>query len=170
MTTKKLHISEEPHSNDLESLGSIFVPIVKEIMNSEDFIEADILLNWYDVVGQELGRVIRPIKIKYDKKENQRVLYVEVPVGGYALEIQHREKYILEKINAYFGYSAIQKLNKSQNPNMRPLRTPQKAKEEKKKKKEEKYVEEIADGIKDEKLKEILIKLGKSVVLSNREK
>lgn len=170
MTTKKLHISEEPHSNDLESLGSIFVPIVKEIMNSEDFIEADILLNWYDVVGQELGRVIRPLKIKYDKKESQRVLYVEVPVGGYALEIQHREKYILEKINAYFGYSAIQKLNISQNLNMRPQLPPKKEKEEILTEKEEKYVEEIADGIKDEKLKEILIKLGKSVVLSNREK
>ncbi len=170
MTTKKLHISEEPHSNDLESLGSIFVPIVKEIMNSEDFIEADILLNWYDVVGQELGRVIRPLKIKYDKKESLRVLYIEVPAGGYALEIQHREKYIIEKINAYFGYSAIQKLNISQNLNMRP-KMPQKIEKEAiLTEKEEKYVEEITDGIKDEKLKKILIKLGKSVVLSNREK
>ena len=33
---------------------------------------------------------------------------------------------------------------------------------------EEKYLNELADGIKDEKLKEILTKLGKSVVLSNR--
>ena len=35
---------------------------------------------------------------------------------------------------------------------------------------EKRYLEELSNDIKDEKLKEILIKLGENVILSNKEK
>lgn len=167
----QIHISEEPHCKDLESLGSIFVPLVKDIMSAEDFVEADILLNWRDIVGQEISSFAYPLKVKYNHKENVRTLYIEVPVGGFALEMQHREEYLLEKLNAYFGYKAVHKINISQNIQLRPqIKSIKKVdKEIKLNEFEKKYVESIVDGIKDDKLKEILTKLGESVVLSNRE-
>lgn len=61
-------------------------------------------------------------------------------------------------------------MNVSQNIKMRPRVFARKKAEPEIKlsQNEEKYLNELADGIKDEKLKEILTKLGKSVVLSNR--
>ena len=170
MKKVQIHISEEPHCKELESLGSIFVPLVKDIMSAEDFVEADILLNWRDIVGQEIASFAYPIKVKYNHRENIRILYIEVPVGGFALEMQHKEEYLLEKLNAYFGYKAVHKVNISQNIQLKPQIKPiKKEKEEiKLNDDEKKYMDEVVGDIKDEKLKEILTKLGESVIISNR--
>lgn len=155
----------------MESLGNIFVPIMKGVLSAEDFVEADILLRWLDVVGEEIASFCNPLKTRFNPKENIRTLYVEVPVGGFALELRHRENYILEKINAYFGYKAIHKLNIAQNMNMsvRSIRTKKEEKIEKPlEETEKKYLSELISGINDEKLREILTKLGKSVILSNK--
>lgn len=170
MKKVQIHISEEPHCKELESLGSIFVPLVKDIMSAEDFVEADILLNWRDIVGLEMASFAYPIKVKYNHRENIRTLYIEVPVGGFALEMQHKEGYLLEKLNAYFGYKAVHKINISQNIKLKPQIKPvKKAQEEITLNEEEKkYMEDVVADIKDEKLKEILTKLGKSVIVSNR--
>ncbi len=170
MKKVQIHISEEPHCKELESLGSIFIPLVKDIMSAEDFVEADILLNWRDIVGQEMSSYAYPIKVKYDHRKNFRTLYIEVPVGGFALELQHKENYLLEKLNAYFGYKAVHKINISQNIQLKPqIKPEEKTKEEiKLNEDEKKYMNEIIADIKDDKLKEILIKLGESVIISNR--
>ena len=114
----KLHISDEPHCRELESLGSIFVPLVRGLMSAEDFVEADIMLNWADIAGEELRHLFTAESALNPRTVS--VLFVEVPAGGFALEMQHREGYILEKINAYFGYKAVHRLNVSQNIKMRP--------------------------------------------------
>ena len=91
MAIKKINISisEERHCNEFESLGSIFRPIIKDALSSDDLIEVDIMLNWVDVVGESIAAYSRPLKAVYDNKINQRILNIDVPVGGFALEIQH---------------------------------------------------------------------------------
>lgn len=168
---KKIHISPERHSRDLESLGNVFIPIMKGVMSTEDFIEADVIMHWIDIVGEELAGFCNPLKTRFDIKDNTRTLYLEVPMGGFALELRHREDYILEKVNAYFGYKAVHKLNINQNANMRLRKFINK--ECKKEEREldaleKKYLSELTAEIKDEKLREILTKLGKSVILSNK--
>lgn len=167
----KIHISEEPHCRELESLGSIFIPLAKGVLSTKDLIEADIILRWTDIVGEKTASFCRPVKARFNLQSGERVLHVEVPVGGFALELQHREKFMLDKINAYFGYRAIHKLNVSQNVNMQIKGAVQKAKvkEETLSEEEKQYLDELTADIKDNKLKEILTKLGKSVILSNRE-
>lgn len=171
MASKKvnINISEERHCNELESLGSIFRPIIKDALSSDDLVEVDIMLNWVDIVGENISAYSRPIKATYDNKINQRLLYIDVPVGGFALEIQHKEQYILDKINSYFGYQSIHKLKVNQNINMKPsfmksVTTNKKQRELSES--EKKYLDELTDGIEDEKIKEILIKIGKDVILS----
>ena len=66
---------------------------------------------------------------------------------------------------------AIHKINISQNIRLKPrvAQTKSGNEEIKLNEKEKKYIDDIVEGIKDDKLKEILTKLGKSVILSNRE-
>jgi hypothetical protein len=174
MAAKKINIniSEERHCNEFESLGSIFKPIIKDALSSDDLIEVDIMLNWVDIVGDNISSYSRPIKATYDVKSNQRVLNLDVPVGGFALEIQHKEQYMLNKINSYFGYCAIHKIKVNQNINMKPTFVKSMANVKKSRElneSEKKYLEDLTNGIEDEKIKEILIKIGQDVILS-REK
>lgn len=172
MKKTKIHISEERHNCDLESLGNVFMPIVKGVLSAEDFVEADVILRWVEIVGETISSFCNPLKTRFNPKDNKRTLYVEVPAGGFALELRHKENYILEKINSYFGYKAIHQLNIAQNVNMKLRNKMLKNKEsveEKLSEDEQKYLSDLTNDIKDEKLREILIKLGKSVIVSNRE-
>ncbi len=167
----KLNISKEHHGNDLESLGNIFRPIVKDVISAEDMVEIDILLNWKYIIGEQIAAFCFPVKAKFNSRENIRTLFVEVPAGGYALELQHCEEIVLDKLNSYFGYKAVHKLNISQNIKRKPVTSfvQKNAKKEKKIKESEKqWLEIIVKDIKDERLKEILIKLGESIILSNQ--
>ena len=171
---KKCHIniSEERHSCDLESIGSIFMPIVKNAISSEDLISTDIMYKWQDIVGHEISCFCYPLRAKYNPKNNIRTLYVEVPIGGYAIEIQHKESYILNKINAYFGYQAIHKINVSQNANLQPVLVSgalNEVKEVELSKEDMNYLLDLTGEIKDEKLRENLIKIGKRIILIHKE-
>ena len=168
----RIHISEERHCKDLESLGSIFMPIVKNAMSAEDLIETDIMLKWRDIVGHAVACFCYPLKAKYNPKTNIRTLYVEVPIGGYAIEIQHKENYVLNKINAYFGYQAIHKINVSQNANLHPCLVSgalNEIKEAELSEEELRPLLDLTDEIKDEKLRENLIKIGKKIILIHKE-
>lgn len=172
MKKYRVRISEERHSRDLESIGSIFMPIMKGIMAAEDLIAVDIVLNWREIIGKEISSYSWPVTAKFNPRDNCRTLQINVPVGGFALEIQHKERYILDKINAYFGYQAVHKLKINQSINMTlKIMPPEKRprRDIKLPVADEAYLVEIASGIKDEKLREILIKLGKNVILSKKE-
>ena len=173
MKKNKMNFSEERHCKELESLGSVFMPIMKGVLDGNDFIEADIMLNWIDIIGWDIASFCYPIKAKFNPKTDERTLFLEVPVGGFALELQHREQYILDKINSYFGYKSFHKISISQNANIRLRIPPQKTKKDIRSNftdSEKKYLTDILDGINDDKLKEILTKLGENVISTNKEK
>ena len=172
MKKVKIHISDEPHCRELESLGSIFRPIMRDALSAESFVEADIILNWIDIIGIEIAKFCNPLKTKFDPVSNKRTLFVEVPSGGFALELRHRENYILDKINAYLGYRAVHQLNIAQNINIHIRSFATKTDAGTKRilnDEEQKYLEELVAEIKDEKLRENLIKLGTNVILSKKE-
>jgi hypothetical protein len=171
MKKYKINISDEPHCRDLESLGSIFVPLIKNVVESEDLIGIEIILHWQDIVGQEIYNFSIPKQTKFNPKTNKRTLYLDVPVGGFALELQHKENYMLNKINAYFGYNAVHKINITQNVNMTlQHQCLNRAKKEIKLSAEEnKYLEETLKDIKDEKLRKILTNIGKYVIADKKE-
>lgn len=172
MKKYKINISCEHHNRDLESLGSIFIPLVEESVSSEDLISVEITLHWEDIVGKDIYNFSTPKYAKFSPKTNKRTLYIDVPVGGFALELQHKENYILNKINAYFGYNAVHKLNISQDMNMLPKRAMSNSSTNKRRSltpDEEKYLQEILQEIKDEKLREILTNLGKTIMTDKKE-
>ena len=173
MKKYKINISKEPHRCDLENIGSVFVPLMKKALSSEELVCIDIIINWKEIVGDQLASFCRPIKTKFNPKDNQRTLFLEVPTGAFAVEVQHKESYIINKINAYFGYQTLHKINITQNMNMlqKPIVASEPISESIDITEEEKQVlSKITSEIKDEKLRKILTKLGKDVLLSKKEK
>ena len=49
--SKKAHIniSQDRHDKELESIGSIFMPMVKDMISAEDLVQSDVVFNWYDI-------------------------------------------------------------------------------------------------------------------------
>ena len=172
MNKKKIYINDERKTKGLSALSQAIQPFAKQLLGQKGFVEIDILTNWTNIVGEDLSAYSMPQKIDFKKGEkNNGVLNLLVPSGAFALEIQHREKIIIDKVNQYFGYNAVSKLKIIQNYDLSDT-LPQETATKKHKSlvtpEEEKYINEVSDEVTDPKLKEILIKLGKSIIDNNK--
>lgn len=161
MTKKKDIINHQHTSLGLTLFSNSIENMVKNLLGQNSFISYDILKNWADIVGQDLSAHCLPQKIdfKKDSRDNGTLLLL-VESGAFALEIGHQTPIILEKINTYFGYRAVDKIKMIQ-VDISFFNTQEKntADTEKKKlvnKNKESYIANITEGIEDEALKERL--------------
>ncbi len=129
------------------------------------FAQADILSNWLSIVGPNLADNSSPEKLSYsNKSNNDATLRVRV-APGWAPEFQHFEPLIIDRINSFFGYRAVAKLQLIQAPVSRPK--PKKIKDPAPLTKEQgHWIEEVTESITDEPLKKRLTAIAESLARS----
>ena len=111
----------------IEGSDGFLLPFAKQLLGSKGFVEIDILTGWSEIVGDELAEFCLPQKIVFPRgQKTGGTLYLYAASGAFALEITHRERFILEKINTRFGYQAVAKIKIVQNGGLaltRPIKT-----------------------------------------------
>lgn len=163
--------NDDRKNNGLYTLSQTINPFVKKMLGKKGFVEVDILTNWDNIVGQDLAEYSLPERIDFKTNQKQNgVLHLSVLSGAHALELKHKERIILDKINAYFGYGAVSGLKIMQNPeafNQQNLEV----KEDKVvvSQDEENYINNLTKGVTDPSLRETLVKLGKRIINENKE-
>ena len=83
---------------------------------------------WGEIVGEFFVNYSEPVKINliqssendFGDKVYDRYLHVNVSPSA-AIEFQHFQDKIIEKINSYFGYEAIKGIKIHENPDIRIL-------------------------------------------------
>jgi hypothetical protein len=85
--------------------------------------EAGVLTDWPSIVGQALAARCQPVKLTGGDRGHGGILHVHV-AGSAALELQHSEPQLLERINSYFGYPAVARLRLIRAPLALPRRVP----------------------------------------------
>ena len=159
-------------TTDLQSLSQTLLPLARNILGKNGFVETDIITCWQEIIGEQLAQYSFPQKIDFPRNQkNNGCLHLAVPSGAFAVEIKHREKYILEKINTYFGYNALASLKIIQNNelclNINDQKISKSFKEATLTSEEAESIKQASNEIKNENLKEILIKLGHSIYTDN---
>ena len=97
-------------------IGTLTRPVLKK----RGFAAADILLRWDQIVGHHLARYSCPEKLNFSRQNNRDASLKLRVAPGHAPEILHLEPQIIEKINAFFGYRAVGRLQLIQAPIKRP--------------------------------------------------
>ena len=170
MNKKKLYITDDRKNNGLSSISKTILPYAKEVLGKHGLVEIDILSNWENIAGSELSQYSIPQKITFKRDEkNNGTLHLAVPSGAFALEIKHKEKIIIEKINQYFGYNAVSSLKIIQNQDI-PLKEDKPVNNNKSlvSEEEEKYIHSISKPVKNANLRKALENLGRSVLQNNK--
>lgn len=170
---KEIEISDERKTFDLLPAAKTILPLVKKVLGQKGLVAIDLIQEWEQIVGEELAEFTIPWKIDFKKNErNNGVLSVYVPSGAFALELQHRESFILNKINMYFGYQAVSSLKIIQNSSFDVVKENKIGCERKQKAlvspQEENYIKELAEGVENSALKQKLEELGRSVFSENK--
>lgn len=166
-------ISEERRTHDLQSVAKMLRPLAKNLLGKNGFTEVDLLTNWQEIAGEEMASYTLPRQIKHKSGEKTGgVLVLEVPSGAFALELQHREKFLLAKINAYFGYQAVAQIRIIQNAELSFADTVaddvQGGQKTLVSEDEENYINSLSEGIENSDLQQKLISLGRCIVSNNK--
>ena len=88
-----------------------YVPkIAKAAFKKFGFSEPHILNYWPEIVGSKLAKFAEPVKVSRIRGNDEAAVLTIRVFGPAALEIQHREPQILQRINGYYGYRAVGRL------------------------------------------------------------
>lgn len=108
---------KEKRSYVTQALGNTITKLTRTTYGKRGFADGEILHRWSTIVGDLLAKASHPEKISYPTGKNgDGTLYLRVGNPGLALDIQHMEPIILDRINAHFGYRAISRLKMIQAP------------------------------------------------------
>ena len=145
-------------------LGQLVGKTIADALARQGFASTGVVTHWPEIVGPEIADHAEPMRMIWPRRVHEDdpdpatlVLRVEGPV---ALEIQHLSGVIIEKVNRFFGFRAVGRIQIRQAPL---------ARREKKKPPpapDPEVVARMAAGmgdIADEALRDALARLGASV-------
>src|SRR5260370_19083898 len=101
-------------------LAELVSVCVADVFARQGFTSCAIVTHWDDIVGPEIAAVAEPIRMQWirsrDPDEAPPATLVLRVGGPAALEIQHTGGVILERVNRYLGWRAVDRLALRQAP------------------------------------------------------
>jgi hypothetical protein len=154
----------KPGPISAKPLSLLLSDVFSDAYAKQGFAARELVTRWAEIAGADVARHSEPLKMQWPRPvEGQPqepatlILRVEGPA---ALEIQHKSDVILERVNRFFGWSAVGRLALRQAPLSRRDRPkaqrPPDAKE----------VETVAktlSAVEDEELRAALARLGAAI-------
>lgn len=99
--------SNKLFNQGLRPLQSLLPENLKKILKKDGFIHFEIIKNWKNIVSEKVFKDATPVKIK--KINNENILSLNVN-KNILIEIEYSRDQIIEKVNSYFGFNAINKI------------------------------------------------------------
>jgi hypothetical protein len=110
----------KPGRISAKPLSVLLSDVFSEAYAKQGFAARELVTRWAEIAGPEIARHSEPLKIQWPRPvEGQPqepatlVLRVEGPM---ALEIQHASDTLLQRVNRFFGWSAVGRLALRQGP------------------------------------------------------
>ncbi len=154
-------------------LADFLQTAIDPVVTRQGFGESGLILYWDDIAGERLAAMSQPVKMQWPARGRDRAadtgaapatLIIRVE-SGFALELQHQAPFIIERVNAYFGWRCVARIVLKQGPIVarppaRPAaRPPDKA--------AEMAAEQCVGPIEDEPLRHALTRLGARIFASS---
>lgn len=145
--------------------------ILKPLIGKKGFASFDLISSWGDIAGEELALGVRPEKITYPRGQQANgTLHVKAADGSFALLMEYKKQAVISRVNRMFGYQAVSKVKITQGAVFSKPVLPPVKKEAVLKQDEEDYIRQVANQIEDEELRAGLLRLGRHILLKEKEK
>lgn len=115
MTTKK-NIQKDNRRKKAFRINSLLPTEARRYARKMGFAQTEILSKWPTIVGENMANFTVPEQLRFPRgKRTGATLHISCD-AGWALELQHLEPLLLERINQFFGYGAVAKIAVRQAP------------------------------------------------------
>src|SRR5262245_60191703 len=162
MVAKRSQLNK-PGPVSAKPLSVLLKDVFSDTYAKQGFAARELVTRWADIAGADIARHSEPLKMQWPRPvEGQPqepatlILRVEGPA---ALEIQHSSDVILQRVNRFFGWSAVGRLALRQAPLSRRKPTRRSAPDPK-------SVAEVAktlSAVEDDELRDALARLGAAI-------
>jgi hypothetical protein len=110
MTKRKTGPDDVPRSCRARSAGDLVGDVGGQSFRRFGFVQSSIVSRWSEIVGERYAKVSSPESIRFPvgrKGGGALTLLVE---GAHAPLIQHLAPIIMERVNRFFGYEAVNRV------------------------------------------------------------
>ena len=155
-------VMDKKRASGLRAIGAESSRATGAIRRKRGFFEASVFTDWPTIVGPDLSGQCAPLRLVRGPEGEGGTLHVRV-TGPLALELQHLEPQVIERINSFYGFRAVAGLRMHQGPIFA-------AKKPARPEKPAAAPEDLAtldsqlDSVTDPELRDALRKLGQSVI------
>ena len=160
--TRKVGAGQMRRGGGLRRLPALLSSLLDPVARRRGLAETKLLTEWPTIVGPALAGRCQPIRLDRSTGLQGGVLVLHV-AGSAALELQHSEVQILERINGFFGYPAVTRLRLIQAPPRRSSSRPEPRVERPVSAADELEVREAVQTIRDLALRTALSDLGRAL-------
>ena len=107
-------------------IGTLTERVAKPALGKRGFASGEILARWSTIVGSDLATFAVPLEVKFPRGKNAgAMLLLRISSGAAATMLQLKTPLILERVNGFFGYKAIDKIQAVQGPLPRAKKAPE---------------------------------------------
>ncbi len=98
------------------ALNALVSKMVRQALWRRGFSEPALVTQWASIAGAALAARTAPLRIVFPRRERTGgTLHVKVD-GPFAVELQHVAPLVVERVNAYYGFAALDRLALHQAP------------------------------------------------------
>ena len=109
MQFKKYTKQRNSSIQGLRSFKDTLPKNIQKVINKKGHIYSETLSNWKYIVGKDLFKVCFPKSFKNSNKFGVSTLQIMVKRGN-EVDLEYSKKFIMDKMNSFFGYSVVEKL------------------------------------------------------------
>ena len=93
----------------LKPFSSSIPKTLKKYLKKGGYNYSNIVDNWTTIMGKKISGSCYPITVKMSKEMKNGTLVLNV-LHGKELEVEYSKKEIVDRINSFFGYNCIKKI------------------------------------------------------------
>ncbi len=106
-------------------LSRASAPLISKAVRAKGFAEAEIVTRWARIVGADLARATVPLKLQFPRGQRQGATLFIRTESAFAPLLQQRANHVIERVNRYLGYAAVERVEVKQGPMMhKPVKAP----------------------------------------------
>jgi hypothetical protein len=110
MSKRKTSKEDSPRSCRPRSAGDLLGDVGGQSFRRFGFVQSSIVSRWPEIVGERYAKVSCPESIRFPTGKKAGGALTLLVDGAYAPLIQHLTPMIMERVNRFFGYAAVNRI------------------------------------------------------------
>jgi len=102
---------ESPRSNRARAVADMLPHVGGAAFRRFGFVQSSIVSRWREIVGERYATVSSPESIRFPAGKRSQGVLTLVVEGAHAPMMQHVAPIIIERVNRFFGYPAVERVS-----------------------------------------------------------